>query len=103
MIQILYNDVYVLDIVTGVWTNAIMTGARSSARAFMIGASLDLQLSKLSVSARDTCVGLKVSEVNLLSQIDQIKESQAIGIGTVSPCVLPPPLHNPTTCISFMK
>ncbi|XP_065619058.1 uncharacterized protein LOC112036631 isoform X2 [Quercus suber] len=60
-------------------------------------------VSKLSVSARDTCVGLKVSEVNLLSQIDQIKESQAIGIGTVSPCVLPPPLHNPTTCISFMK
>ncbi|XP_065619053.1 uncharacterized protein LOC112036631 isoform X1 [Quercus suber] len=43
MIQIQYNDVYVLDIVTGVWTNAIMTGARSSARAFMTGASLDLQ------------------------------------------------------------
>ena len=29
--------------VTRVWTNAIMTGAGSSARAFMTGDSLDLQ------------------------------------------------------------
>ena len=29
--------------VTSVWTNAIMTGAGSSARAFMTGDSLDLQ------------------------------------------------------------
>ncbi|KAL4637198.1 hypothetical protein ACB092_03G063100 [Castanea dentata] len=41
--EILYNDVYVLDIVTGVWTKATTTGDGPSARAFMTGDSLDLQ------------------------------------------------------------
>ncbi|XP_030958277.1 kelch-like protein 10 [Quercus lobata] len=41
--QFLYNDVYVLDIVTGVWTKVITTGGRPSHRAFMTGDSLDLQ------------------------------------------------------------